>query len=279
MAEAITAPVQDSAATAFPEFEMPATVETAAAAVEAPAQPEVKQDPAPATAEPAAQAEEAKAEAEVPDQFKNLEKRFKDTQTALHNKTKETKQLEARLKKAADTLLAQVEAAGVSLTDEEQQLAYDDPAGLAKVYAEKLAAKKQEVQQALELTPEEAQEIENEHKEIEEKTREQEIEEGYQATKVKFPDIEQVISQENIDKYLTGADSKELQAIEGDEERFTAAYKKLKAYIEGVAVAKEKMAEGPKVPEGPSLSDAGSALPTDQSATISMESAWSSNKL
>ena len=158
-------------------------------------------------------------------------------------------------------------------------MAYDDPAGLAKIYAEKLAAKKQEVQQALELTPEEAQEIENEHKEIEEKSREQEIEEGYQAAKIKFPDIEQVISQENIDKYLTGADSKELKAIEGDEERFTAAYKKLKAYIDGVAVAKEKMVEGPKVPEGPSLSDVGSALPTDQSATISMESAWSSNKL
>lgn len=274
----------DSAIAAFPEFEMP-VVESEQKETPAPT-PEV--DPSKPAAAPDApvKPEEPKKEPkeepkeEPKDESKDTpaEKRIKDAQNKMHQAIKEGKELKLKLKKASEALLQQVESAGITFTDEEQQLAFDNPAELARLYVERLEAKKQEVERQVELTEDEKAEIEKEHKEQEEKSQEELVVTAWIEVKTEMPDIESVITEANIEKYFTGADHKEIREIENPRDRFVAGYKKMKAYLDGVEAAKQKMQEGPATP-GPSLSEAGSAVPGAEAAHISIEEAWSSNKL
>lgn len=276
MSETIIAPEKDSAvSTAFPEFVLPAEKPT-----ETPAPAETAASGEPATENPAPAAEEKPAEAgeQKPAPEKKpentLEKRLRDTQTAMHEAAKKAKIAEAKLEKAAKALLKQVEDSGVELTDEEQQLAFDDPAALAKVYGEKLAAKKADAAAILELAPEEQAKIDEEFQQETAKTRDQVVEEAWTAACSEYPDMAQVITPENIKRFFTDMDREELEPVEDDRERFIAGYKKLKAYIAGVEKAKQKMKEGEENSGGPSLSKAGVATPDMETANITMQEAW-----
>ena len=266
----------------YPEFTEELLAAVKQPADEAPATEAPADEPKePATETPAAEAPAAEAPDENLD-FKTLEKRFKDTQASLHHKSTELKKAEAKLHKAAEVILKEIEAQGVALTEAESALAYDNPAELARIYSGKLEEKKKQTLGALELDEAEAKAIDDAAKADVEKSEQELANKAFDDFRAATPDLDEIVNDAAIEQYITDADRKQfakIQEEQGHAAMFKAAYEKLKPLVKGIEKAKKKMQEGPKEPEVKSLSGVGSADPGDAAAAITMNEAWKSGKI
>ena len=227
-------------------------------------------------------AEPEESTLEESSEFQTLTKRFKDTQASLHKKSTELKKAEAKLRKAADVLLKNIKTQNIDLTDEESALAYDNPAELARIYAEKMEAKKEQTLGAIELNEDEVKAIEAEANADVEKTEGELSAKAFDELKAEVVDFEEIVNDDVIKKYVTDEDREQFAEIRekrGHAAMFKAAYEKLKPLVKGIQKAKEKMQEGSKAPEVKSLSNVGSADPDETAAAVTMEKAWKSGKL
>lgn len=217
----------------------------------------VEAEPAPVV-EPGEKKEESKPE---PKPIDKAEKRIADTQKRMHEETQRRRELEKQNEKLRAAFVAQAEANGAVLTEEDRELADVNPIEFAKVYAEKLIAAKESASKVGELTDAEKESLAAEAKAETDRLNEELAEEAILSIKELYPDFDEIVTMENSEMYLTGKDHKEIRECQTHAEKFKLGYEKLKAYIGGVAVAKEKMRKGEPVPTVPSLSEVGAADP------------------
>lgn len=212
--------------------------------------------------EPPVVPEEKKEDPKLePKPLDKAEKRIADAQTQMHLANKKARELEKQNEKMKVAFAEQAEKQGVTLSDEDKELADVDPVAFATMYAERLVAVREAANKVGDLTAEEKQEIEAEAQAETDKLNDQIVEDAFLALKTELIDIDTVITTENINRFLTGEDHEELSKCQTHSEKFRMGYDKIKAYLDGIDAAKGRMKAGEPVPAVPSLSEVGVADP------------------